>query len=165
MNIDESYKSDLLIPLKGTVGVKITDYLSSLKNKGINIQHKNGLVDEKFIAHFELLVNKKIITNSSGRVALKSFGIEIGTNRHLIYWDCSDIMLSEEHPLNHQVTNTVNINGGFKGVFQTGVSNQILETPNESIVKWLSNNFVNVFFTVVAGVIVFLIGNWLNIKK
>jgi hypothetical protein len=96
MNIDESYKMKLLTPLKGAIGVKINDYLSSLKSNGVSIKDKNGLVDEKFIAHFKHLISKGIITNSSGGVSLDSFGLEVGTNGHLIVWDCSDIMFDYE---------------------------------------------------------------------
>lgn len=96
IDIDTSYEMKLLTPLKGTLGVKISDYLFSLKNNGISITDKKGVVDNKFIAHFEHLVHKGIITNSSGRSSLDSFGLEIGTNRHINYWDCSDIMFVEQ---------------------------------------------------------------------
>ncbi|MEO3684660.1 hypothetical protein ABHN84_20560 [Shewanella vesiculosa] len=96
MKIDTSYEMKLLTPLKGTLGVKISDYLSSLKNNGISITDKKGLVNHKFIAHFKHLVYKKIITNSSGRTSLDSFGLEIGTNGHISHWDCADIIFVEQ---------------------------------------------------------------------
>ena len=37
IDIDTSYEMKLLTPLKGTLGVKISDYLFSLKNNGISI--------------------------------------------------------------------------------------------------------------------------------
>lgn len=96
MNIDESFNAKLLIPFKGKVGVKISDYLSSLKNNGVTVEDHKGKVDKKFIAHFIHLINSGVITNSSDKSTLDSFGLEIGTNGHLCHWDCSDIMFVQK---------------------------------------------------------------------
>jgi hypothetical protein len=129
MNIDESYKMKLLAPLKGTVGVKISDYLSNLKNNGLSITDKKGVVDEKFIVHFQHLINKGIITNSSGRVTLDSFGLEVGSNGHIILCDCSDILFVE------------------------------LRAPNplKPAIKWLLNHVVAVIVATLAGLLVIVI--------
>lgn len=129
MNIDTSYKMRLLTPFKGTVGIKTSDYLSSLKNNGVSITDKNGSVNNKFIAHFKHLVHKGIITNSSGRKSLDSFGLEICPNDHINHWDCSDIMFVES----------------------------LTSSPLKSAIKWLLNHIVVFTFAILAGLMVILI--------
>jgi hypothetical protein len=164
VNIDESYEMKLLTPIKGTVGVKISNYLSALINNGVTIKDENGLVDKKFIAHFNHLISKGIITNSSGRVTLDSFGLEIGTNGHLNHWDCSDIIFVEPIALNSQVTNTINIGGAFNGNLQTGNANHLSSAPNNSATQWVLNHLVAVVGAIIAGVAVVLIISFLDIK-
>lgn len=160
MEADEEYKSKLLAPLKDVAGVKISSYLSSLERIGVSVQSK-GVVDEKFIAHFKQLVQAGLITNSSGQKTLESFGLEIGTNGHLIHWDCSDITAPPLVEHFQQVNNTINIGGSYRGNLQAGVSNEISGSQKRSIAQWLLDHIVA---TTTVGVLVSVIVTWLNIK-
>jgi hypothetical protein len=95
MIIDKSYQKKLIKPLKGSIGITISTYVSELKKNGISIEDPNGLVNEKFIAHFQKLIQTGVIANTSGKNTLDSFGLGIGTNRHLSYWNCSEIIYNE----------------------------------------------------------------------
>ncbi|WP_417509594.1 hypothetical protein [Methylophaga sp.] len=124
MEFDEEYKERLLAPLKKQVGVKISAYLDSLKKSKISVENK-GVVDEKFITHFQQLVREGAIINSSGYNTLESFGIEVGTNNHIIYWDCSDISVSRPVKRSTIVSNTINIQGSYTGNLQAGLKNEL----------------------------------------
>lgn len=95
MLIDKSYQKELIKPLKDNVGIKISTYVSELQKNGINVENPNGLVNEKFIAHFQSLIQAGVISNTSGKNTLESFGLGIGPNRHLSYWSCSELIYNE----------------------------------------------------------------------
>lgn len=161
MEIDKEYKMKLLSPLKGMAGIKITDYLSSLESNGILVEDDNGVVDEKFIAHFKYLIQNGLIENSSGNSSLDSFGLGIGLNGHITHWNCSDLVAIEPITPQPQVSNTINIGGSFRGNLQSGMTNEISGAQQKSIAQWFIDHIVSV---IIAGLAVAAIVAWLGIK-
>ena len=115
MNIDQSYNDKLLLPLRSAVGIKISHYLTSLSNSGVEINNNSGVINDKFIAHCNALIRQGLIVNSSGKTSLESFGLAVGTNGHISYWNCSDIIYVEHKSINEQ-EDLIDIKPNFMGL-------------------------------------------------
>ena len=91
MNIDNNYIDLLLRPLSNGAVLSTTQYFSQLDLLGITTASTDGRIDDKFKVHLNHLVRNRKISSDCGSFNLKKMGIEIGTNGHIIKWDCNII--------------------------------------------------------------------------
>lgn len=164
MELDNNFLQQLIEPLKGSVGLQPSKYFKALAALGVAVENSQGVADEKFISHFRHLISAGAITNNQNSKELKDFGIGIGLNRHITFWDSASPTIKIGHtpapPIQTTVNNTINVGSSFNGNLQAGQTNIINEPQKTTVWQWLLNNIVGV---VIAGLILAILTAWFGL--
>ena len=169
MELDNEYLNLLVKPLEGKIGLKPSEYFSSLNQLGIIVADERHYINQKFKMHFLHAIELRLIVNPIGSQSLSDFGVSISADGMISLIDNKTIkkgQAAQPTPVTSNVTtNTINVGGSFNGNFQSGESNTASTTSapeNNSIFKWVLDNIIGV---VVSGIILALLLAWLGLNQ
>tara|TARA_R110000851_G_scaffold321258_2_gene486524 strand:- start:451 stop:858 length:408 start_codon:yes stop_codon:yes gene_type:complete len=85
MELDKKYLKKLKLPLKGKLGLQVSQYFDQLENKNIDYEESKSRLSEKFIEHMNYLLREGIIIGPHPeKTGLQSLGLKVGANRNTI---------------------------------------------------------------------------------